>query len=120
MRWHLVKDLPVNDSIPFHFPKCLNEHLFADTRHEALEFAKTTCPTVHLPQDQCLPLAADDVKRRNQATRITRIALLLFHDFPRTYIFVGTLLYCMYLTIVKSQHRLEQAEKSRSGSHPIS
>src|SRR4029078_9477313 len=51
MRWHLVKDLPVNDSIPFHFAKCLNKHLFADTRHEALEFAKTTCPGVHLPQD---------------------------------------------------------------------
>lgn len=34
-----MKDLSVNDSIPFHFSKCLNKHLFADTRHKALEFA---------------------------------------------------------------------------------
>ncbi len=31
-----VKDLAVNDTIRFHFPKCLNKHLFADTQHEAL------------------------------------------------------------------------------------
>lgn len=90
-RRHLVEHGAVDDTIALQFAQRLDQHLLADPRHAALEFAEATRPGVHLPQDQGLPLASDHLERRNQTTGV---ALLLWHKC-----LIHTLLYVPYFTV---------------------
>lgn len=74
--WYLMKNLPVNHSVGFHLSQVLDQHLFTNFRDKPFQLTETAgLGLMDLPEQQRLPLAADNCKRRTQSTTVGQISL---------------------------------------------
>ena len=76
--WDLPEVPADDDPVRLHLPQLLDQHLLADARHQPPQLAESPRPRREMPEDDRLPLAADDGERRLQAAAVG----LRFHRRP--------------------------------------